>query len=59
MVSASYEEEWKEKIEAIATHLGAEHRFLDFTEGAIFDDSHPGMLMQSRRRAGALFIDGG
>lgn len=31
---------------AIAQHLGAEHRFLDFAEGAIFDDpSHTHRLM--------------
>lgn len=38
MVSASYEEEWEDEIKVIARHLGAEHRFLDFAEGAIVDD---------------------
>ena len=38
LVSAAHEEEWADEIAAIAKHLGAEHRFLDFTEGAIYDD---------------------
>jgi N-acetylglucosamine malate deacetylase 1 len=38
LVSAAFEEEWEEEIAAIAKHLGGEHRFLDFEEGAIFDD---------------------
>lgn len=38
MVSAAYEEEWQKEIAAIAKHLGAEHRFLDFQEGSLFDD---------------------
>jgi LmbE family N-acetylglucosaminyl deacetylase len=47
MVSAAYEEEWETEIAAIARHLGAEHRFLTFTEGAIFDDpSHTHRLME-------------
>jgi N-acetylglucosamine malate deacetylase 1 len=46
LVSASYEEEWEDEMTAIARHLGAEHRFLDFTEGAIFDDpAHTHRLM--------------
>lgn len=46
MVSASYEEEWQDEIAAIAKHLGAEYRFLDFAEGAIFDDpSHTHRIM--------------
>lgn len=47
MVSASYEEEWEAEIAAIAQHLGAVHRFLDFEEGAIFDDpSHTHRIME-------------
>jgi LmbE family N-acetylglucosaminyl deacetylase len=38
LVSAAYEDEWEDEVKAIATHLGAEHRFLDFEEGAIFDE---------------------
>lgn len=38
MVSAAEEDEWEEEITQIARHLGAEHRFLGFEEGAIFDD---------------------
>jgi len=46
MVSASYEEAWQSEIAAIAKHLGAEHRFLDFQEGALFDDpSHTHRIM--------------
>jgi LmbE family N-acetylglucosaminyl deacetylase len=46
LVSALYEAEWEDEMTAIAQHLGAEHRFLDFTEGAIFDDpAHTHRLM--------------
>jgi len=38
MVAAAHEEEWKQEIKAIAAHLGAESRFLNFVEGAIVDD---------------------
>jgi LmbE family N-acetylglucosaminyl deacetylase len=50
MVSASYEEEWEKEIRHIAKHLGAEHRFLDFEEGAIFDDpGHTHRIMDAIR----------
>jgi len=50
LVSAAYEDEWEEEITAIAQQLGAEHRFLDFTEGAIFDDpSHTHRIMEAIR----------
>jgi LmbE family N-acetylglucosaminyl deacetylase len=38
MVSASYEEEWEDEIRVIAEKLGCTHEFLDFEEGAVFDD---------------------
>lgn len=37
-VSASYEAEWEREIEAMARHLGGSQRWLDFEEGAVFDD---------------------
>jgi LmbE family N-acetylglucosaminyl deacetylase len=50
MVSASYEKEWEAEIKMIARHLGTEHRFLDFEEGAIFDDpSHTHSIMEAIR----------
>lgn len=50
LVSASYEEEWEDEITAIAQHLGDEHRFLDFAEGAIFNDpSHTHRIMNAIR----------
>jgi len=39
MVSAAHEEEWAGEVKAIATHLGAESRFLNFVEGSIVDDA--------------------
>lgn len=38
MVSAALEEEWGAELKAMAEHLGGTARFLDFEEGAIFDD---------------------
>ena len=50
MVSASYEQEWEGEISAIAKHLGGEHRFLDFEEGAVFDDpAHVRRIMEAIR----------
>jgi|GEM_PF-5369152 len=39
MVSAAHEQEWAQEVKAIAQHLGAESRFLNFVEGAIVDDA--------------------
>jgi hypothetical protein len=36
MVSAALEEEWAGEVKAIATHLVAESRFLNFVEGFIW-----------------------
>ena len=50
LVSAAYEDEWEEEITTIAQQLGAEHRFLDFKEGAIFDDpAHTHRIMEALR----------
>jgi hypothetical protein len=38
MVAATHEEEWEQEVKALAKHLGAESRFLNFVEGAIIDD---------------------
>jgi hypothetical protein len=38
MVAATHEEEWEQEVKALAKHLGAESRFLNFVEGAITDD---------------------
>jgi LmbE family N-acetylglucosaminyl deacetylase len=50
MVSAAREEEWVAEVAAIAERLGTGHRFLDFEEGAIFDDaSHIHRIMNLLR----------
>jgi len=38
IVSAAYEDEWAEEVRKIAARLGATQEWLDFEEGAIFDD---------------------
>ncbi|MDQ3570996.1 MAG: PIG-L family deacetylase [Actinomycetota bacterium] len=38
LVSAAFEPEWAEEVEAMATHLGGSQRWLGFEEGAVFDD---------------------
>lgn len=46
MVAAAHEEEWEPEVKALAAHLGAESRFLNFVEGAITDDpSHIHRIM--------------
>ncbi|HET8621453.1 MAG TPA: hypothetical protein VFM27_20945, partial [Acidimicrobiales bacterium] len=37
-VSAAYEDEWADEVRGIAARLGASQEWLDFEEGAIFDD---------------------
>ena len=60
MVSASYEEEWQDEIAAIAKHLGAEHRFLDFVEGADdrkrLPDAHPLETSQERLHESSIDV---
>lgn len=51
MVSASYEDEWSDEVQAIAAKLGATQEWLDFEEGAIFDDPpHTQRVMELLRR---------
>lgn len=50
LVSAAYEKAWEDEMKAIAGHLGAEHCFLDFEEGAIFDNpAHTHSIMSLLR----------
>jgi len=50
MVAATHEEEWEQEVKALATHLGAESRFLNFVEGAIIDDpGHTHLIMDMIR----------
>lgn len=51
MVSASYEPEWRDEVEAIAAKLGGRLEWLDFEEGALFDDPrHTHKIMDLLRR---------
>ena len=50
-VSASFEEEWADEVTDIAATLGCTQEWLDFEEGAIFDDpSHVHRIMDMLRR---------
>lgn len=51
MVSAAFEDEWADEVRGIAARLGASQEWLDFEEGAIFDDpSHTQRIMDLLRR---------
>ena len=51
MVSAAYEDEWADEVRGIAGRLGASQEWLDFEEGAIFDDPpHTQQIMELLRR---------
>jgi N-acetylglucosamine malate deacetylase 1 len=57
MVSAAYEKEWEQEIQAIAKHLGSEYRFLNFVEGAIVDDpKHIHQIMDMIRECKADIV---
>ena len=50
-VSAAYEDEWAHEVRGIAARLGATQEWLDFEEGAIFDDPvHTQKIMDLIRR---------
>src|SRR5918995_4797597 len=50
-VSASFEDEWADEVRSIAARLGATQEWLDFEEGAIFDDPpHVQKIMDLLRR---------
>jgi LmbE family N-acetylglucosaminyl deacetylase len=50
-VSAAFEDEWADEVRAIAARLGASQEWLDFEEGAIFDDpTHTHRIMDLLRR---------
>ena len=50
-VSAAYEDEWADEVRGIAARLGATQEWLDFEEGAIFDDPvHTQKIMDLVRR---------
>lgn len=51
LVSASYEQEWRGEVEDIASKLGCRQEWLDFEEGAVFDDpAHTRTIMELLRR---------
>lgn len=51
LVSAAYEAEWEKEISAMAAKLGCTQEWLDFEEGAIFDDPpHAQRIMDLLRR---------
>ena len=57
MVAATHEEEWEQELKALATHFGAESRFLNFVEGAITDDpSHTHRIMDMIRECQADIV---
>lgn len=57
LVSAAYEKEWEQEIQAIAKHLGSEYRFLSFEEGAIVDDpKHIHQIMDMIRECKADIV---
>ena len=51
LVSAAYEDEWRAEVQAIAKKLGCRQEWLDFEEGAVFDDPvHTQKIMDLLRR---------